>query len=78
MAKQNISFEIMEYMVWVVEITAAEFFKKDKTAAYDALVESGLWEIYTDHYDTTHTLGKEYLTDEIREYFANHEVRISC
>lgn len=76
MDKQNISLDIMEYMVWVVEITAAEFFRNDKTAAYHALKNSGLWGIYTGTYDTTHTLGKEYLLDEIREYFVKHGVKI--
>ncbi|MCL2199015.1 MAG: DUF3791 domain-containing protein [Defluviitaleaceae bacterium] len=65
---------VMEYMVWVVEITAEELFKRDKTAAYDALKRSGLWDIYVNHYDTTHTLGKEYLLNEICEYFTKHGV----
>jgi len=30
-AKQDITLETMEYMVWVVEILAAEFFGKTKT-----------------------------------------------
>ena len=72
------SFDTMEYMVWVVEITAAEFFKKDKTAAYDALKESGLWDIYVEHYDVTHTLGAEYLLEEIRECFFAKELVRPC
>ena len=70
--------EIMEYMVWVVEITATEFFEKDKTAAYNALKESRLWDIYIENYDTTHTLGKEYLIDEIRKRFSEHKVVVQC
>ncbi len=70
------SREVMEYMVWVVELVAVEFFQNDKTAAYHALKSSGLWDIYINHYDTTHTLGKEYLVDEIREYFVEHGVKI--
>ena len=69
MANQEMSFDIMEYMVWVVEIASAEFFNKDKTAAYDALKSSGLWDIYVEHYDVTHTLGAEYLLDEMRKHF---------
>lgn len=69
MAVNGMTLEVMEYMVWVVEITAAEFFKSDKTAAYDALKNSGLWDIYVEHYETTHTLGREYLINEIKEYF---------
>ena len=77
MINQGISFEIMEYMVWVVEIAAAEFFEKDKTVAYKTLKESGLWDIYVSHYDTTHTLGKEYLIEEIRERLLKHRITIS-
>ena len=74
--KQKIDTDIMEYMVWVIEITAIEFFEKDKTAAYNALQSSGLWDIYVEHYDTTHTLGKEYLINEIREYFIDKGINI--
>jgi len=70
MARKNISFNIMEYMVWVVEIVAIEFFNRDKSTAYNALKNSGLWDIYIEHYDTTHTLGKEFIIDEIRERFS--------
>jgi len=72
------NLDMMEYMVWVVEIASAEFFHKDKTAAYDALKNSGLWDIYVEHYDITHTLGAEYLLDEMREYFPAHGVALSC
>jgi len=65
---------MMEYMVWVVEITAAAFFAGDKTLAYNNLKSSGLWDIYVDNYDTTHTLGREYLIDEMREYFVANGV----
>ena len=60
----------MEYMVWIVEITSAEFHNGNKTAAYNALKTSGLWDIYVENYDTTHTLGKEYLINEMAEYIA--------
>ena len=72
------TLEVMEYVVWVIEITAREFFGGDKTTAYDKLKNSGLWSLYTDHYDTTHTLGAEYILEEIREYFLENGVQISC
>ena len=78
MAAQNINMEIMEYMVWVVEIVSMEFFGNDKATAYQALKNSGLWDIYVNHYDATHTLGREYLLEEIKEYFTEHEVKILC
>ena len=72
------NLEVMEYMVWVIEIISAEFFKGDKTAAYDALKSSEIWDLYIEHYDVTHTLGKEYLLDEIRETFIDKGVNFSC
>jgi hypothetical protein len=59
----------MEYMVWIVEITATAFFTKNKSNAYNALKKSGLWDIYVNNYETTHSLGQEYLLDEIHGFF---------
>jgi len=70
--------EVMEYVVWVIEIASREFFNGDKTAAYDALKKSDLWDLYTEHYDVTHTLGSEYLLGEMREYFVKNEVKNFC
>ena len=74
MIKQNISTEIMEYLVWVIEIVAVEFFNGDKTLAYQTLKAQGIWDLYVEHYDVTHTLGKSYILDEIRELFPAKEV----
>jgi len=63
------NIDVMEYMVWIIEITATEFFENDKTAAYDALKTSGLWDFYVEHYEVTHTLGAEYLLEEMHERF---------
>jgi hypothetical protein len=68
----------MEYVVWVIEITAREFFNGDKTTAYEVLKNSYLWELYTEHYEVTHTLGHGYILDEMREYFEESGVEISC
>jgi hypothetical protein len=78
MIDQAIHTDRMEYLVWIIEIVAAQFFAGDKTAAYHALKNSGLWDIYIEHYETTHTLGKEYLLEEIEAYFAAHGVKTSC
>ena len=72
------SFDVMEFMVWVVEIAAINFFNKDKTEAYDALKKSGLWDIYVEHYDVTHSLGAEYLLEEMREHFPANGVVLPC
>ena len=70
------TLEVMEYMVWVIEITAEEFFSGDKTAAYNALKDSGVWTLYVETYDTTHSLGREYLVNEMREQFVKNGVNI--
>ena len=78
MANQKMNFEMMEYAVWIIEIAANEFFSGDKTLAYDTLKNSELWDLYVDHYDVTHSLGSEYILDEMREYFIKNEVKFSC
>jgi hypothetical protein len=60
----------MEYLVWVVEITARKFFDNDKGAAYRALHECGIWDVYIEHYDVTHTLSAEVILDEIKDSLA--------
>ena len=75
---EPMSLETMEFMVWIIEIAAREFFCGNKTTAYDALKSSGIWELYTEHYDVTHTLGSEYLLEEMRERFNKCGVSISC
>jgi hypothetical protein len=75
---QKMNLETMEYTVWIIEIAANEFFNGDKAIAYTSLKNSDLWALYTDHYDVTHTLGSEYIIDEMRKYFIENEVDISC
>ena len=72
------SFNVMEFMVWVVEIASRKFFEGDKTAAYDALKKSGLWDICVEHYDVTHSLGAEYLLEEMQEHFPANGVALPC
>lgn len=78
MTDNKMTFEVMEYIVWVVEIAANEFFNGDKTTAYNALKSSKLWNLYVEHYDVTHTLGVDYILDEMREFFWKNGVPTSC
>ena len=78
MSEQKMSYEVMEYMVWMVEIAAREFFNRDKTDAYDALKKSGLWDLYVDNYDVTNTHSAENLLAEMRESFTTNEVMLPC
>ena len=74
MQSDKMTLEVMEYVVWVIEITARKFFGGDKTTAYETLKNSRLWNLYTVHYEVTHTLGCEYLLDEIREYLDENTI----
>ncbi len=65
--KQNISDDIMEYMVWLVEIVSSRFFNKNKALAYNMLKECGIWRLYVQNYDVTHTLSASYILQEIQE-----------
>ena len=67
MAGQSINADIMDYMVWVVELAAGEFWSGDKTLAYNTLKNHGVWDLYVQNYDVTHSLGASYVVDEIRE-----------
>jgi len=59
--------EVMEYMVWVVELAAGEFFGGDKTVAYKTLKDRGIWDLFVRNYDVTHTLGAGHILDDMRE-----------
>lgn len=67
MVGQGINTETMEYLVWVIELAAAEFFGGDKTLAYRTLKDQGIWDLYVENYDVTHTLGASCIVDEIRD-----------
>jgi len=67
MTGYKINTEIMEYMVWVIELTANEFFNGNKTLTYNTLKGLGIWDLFVQNYDITHTLGASYVMDEINE-----------
>jgi hypothetical protein len=59
--------EIMEFMVWVVELLSSEFFNGDKTVTYTMLKDYGLWDMYVQNYDITHTLGANCIISEFKD-----------
>ena len=59
--------ETTEFIIWVIEIVAREFFNNDKTTAYNVLKDTGILNTYADTYDVTHTLSASYIIDEIRK-----------
>ena len=67
MTERNINTEIMEYMVWVVELAAENIFNGDKSLAYKKLKDNGIWDLFIQSYDVTHTLGASCIIDEIKE-----------
>ena len=74
MVSQSITTEIMEFMVWVVELTAEEFYNGDKSQAYNVLCQQGLWDLYVENYDITHSLSAKNIINEIREILTTKEV----
>ena len=67
MTGHKINTEIMEYLVWIIELATNEFFNGNKTLAYNTLKDMGIWDLFVQNYDVTHTLGASYVMDEIRE-----------
>jgi len=74
MVKQGITTEIMEYMIWVVELISNEFFNGDKTYTYRVLNEQGIWSTYVQSYDITHTLSANNIIGEVRDVLTAKEV----
>ena len=67
MAMLKINTEVMEFMVWVIELVAHEFFDGDKVRAYKMLNEHGLWAFFIQSYDITHSFGANIIVGEVRE-----------
>jgi hypothetical protein len=68
------SREVAEFMIFVVEQVANRFFDGNQVAAYLAMKDSGLWDFFSDTYDTSHTVGVEYLLQDAKEWFARSGV----
>lgn len=71
--KLNISDDVMEYMVWLIEIVSSSFFNNNKALAYKMLKEYGIWRLYIQNYDVTHTLSVSYILHEIQEILTAEE-----
>ena len=74
MNKQYVTAEIMEYMVWLIELVSSEFFSGDKALAYKVLRDQGVWDFYIQSYDITHTLSAQNAIEEIRDILVAKEV----
>ena len=67
MTSHKISTEIMEYLVWIIELASNEYFNGNKTQTYNTLKNTGIWDLFVQNYEVTHTMGANYVMDEIRE-----------
>jgi len=74
MVRQSITIDVMDYMVWVVELVAHEFFNGDKSYTYNVLCEQGIWEFYIENYDITHTLSAKNIIEEVRDILTAKDV----
>lgn len=69
--------EVADFMVFIVEQVANRFFASDQAAAYIAMKDSGLWDFFSDTYDTSHSLGVEYLMDDAEKWLKKSGVDIA-
>jgi hypothetical protein len=69
--------EVAEFMIFLVEKIADRFFDGDQSAAYIAMKDSGLWSFFSDTYDTSHTLGVEYLVKDAETWFIRNGVAVA-
>ena len=61
------SIEIKDFLVYIIELCADNFFNGDKSSAYSALKKHGLIDFYKNTYETSHTLSSGYILEEISE-----------
>jgi len=66
--------EVAEFMVFVVEQVANRFYAGDHATAYLAMKSSGVWRFFIDTYDTSHTVGVDYLLEDVQKWFDKSEV----
>jgi hypothetical protein len=59
--------KIADYLIWIIDLTANRLFNGNITKTYKVLKKENLLNFYAAHYDTSHTLGQEYILEEIQE-----------
>jgi hypothetical protein len=63
----SITLQQMNFLVYLIELTSARLFHGDRAQAFETLNNAGMLDFYSETYDTSHTLGSEYLLNEITE-----------
>lgn len=66
--------KVADFMIFTVEQVANRFFDSDQQTAYLAMRKSGLWEFFSDTYETSHTVGVEYLMQDAEEWLTRSGV----
>jgi len=68
--------EVKDFLVYVIELCADEFFNGDKSSAYSVLKKHGLLDFYKDTYETSHTLSSAYILEEISENINKERIAV--
>jgi hypothetical protein len=68
------SKEVADFMIFIVEQIANRFFGGSQPVAYAAMKESGLWDFFSKTYETSHTVGVDYLLRDASEWFDRNGV----
>jgi len=65
MLRRIITEEIVIFMVGVIEITAFEFYDKDRASAFKDLNEKKIWHNYIEKFESKRNMKPEAIADEI-------------
>ena len=71
------SKKVADWIIWIIDIISDDMCDGDKTKGYLLLKQNGIIDWYTQNYETTHSLGKEYLIDEVKGIVAKGGV-VKC
>lgn len=61
------NIEVKDFLVYLIELCADEYFNGNKSLAYNELKKHNLLDFYKNTYDTSHTLSSAYILNEISE-----------
>ncbi|MDR2923610.1 MAG: DUF3791 domain-containing protein [Treponema sp.] len=67
---------VKDFLVYVIELCAENYFDGNKTAAYNQLKNTNQLSFYRETYDTSHTLSSGYILEEIKEKFTEYGIAL--
>jgi len=65
MLRRIITDRIAEFMVWLIELVAIEFYEGDRALAFKDLNDLKIWHHFVEKYEEKCSLNAEAITDEI-------------